>query len=189
MVAQQHCRCLNRQASSLQRHRRRHMLHHCLTAWASFTSRQRRAHHRAAHALTRMRLFKLQRVLLAWYYTTHNLKLHRLHVQLAERQGSLLQLHQQAQQAEQAVQDLQLERARLHQRLERVAEHAKVPAAVVSTDGLWRLWGVVHAQQMPDTACIHSIEDSCFRQANSQSAGATLLVLSLDLHNNKAPRV
>ncbi|KAL3153975.1 hypothetical protein ABBQ32_013531 [Trebouxia sp. C0010 RCD-2024] len=126
VVAQQHCSCLNRQASRLQRRRHRRMLHHCLTAWASYTLGQRRERHRAAHALTHMRLFKLQRVLLAWYYTTHNLKLHRLHVQLAERQGSLLQTHQQAQQAQQAVQDLQLERARLHQRLERVAEHAKV---------------------------------------------------------------
>ena len=76
-----------------------------------------------------MRVFKLQRVLLVWYYSTHNLKLHRLHVQLAERQGSLLLVHQQAQQAGKAVQDLQLERAQLHQRLERVAEHAKVQHA------------------------------------------------------------
>lgn len=77
-----------------------------------------------------MRLFKLQRVLLAWYYCVHNIKLHKLHVHLAERQGSLLQVHQQAHQGEKAVQDLQLERAQLHQRLERVAEHAKVPDAV-----------------------------------------------------------
>lgn len=73
-----------------------------------------------------MRLFRLQRVLRAWHCTTHKLKLHKLHVQLAERQGSLLEVHQQAQQAGKAVHDLQLERARLHQRLERVAEHAKV---------------------------------------------------------------
>ena len=82
-----------------------------------------------------MRLFKLQRVLLAWYHTTHNLKLHCLHVQLAERQASLLQVAQQAQQAEQAVQNLQLDRARLHQRLERVAEHAKVLAQLWAHQG------------------------------------------------------
>ncbi len=73
-----------------------------------------------------MRLFSLHRLLLAWYYCIHNLKLRRLHVQLADRQSSLLQVHQQAQEAGRAVQELQLERAQLHQRLERIADHAKV---------------------------------------------------------------
>lgn len=73
-----------------------------------------------------MRQFGLHRILLAWYYCIHNLKLRRLHVQLADRQSSLLETHRQAQQAGRAVQELQLERAQLHQRLERVADHAKV---------------------------------------------------------------
>ena len=130
--AQQHWQCLNRQAAVLQHRQQRNLLQHCLTSWACLAWTQRQAQHRAAGALSRVRLFKLKRVVLAWYYTTHNLKLHKLHVQLAERQGSLLQVHQQAQQAGKVVQDLQLERARLHQRLERVAEHAKVKPAVAA---------------------------------------------------------
>ena len=130
--AQLHWHYLNRQAAVLQHCHRRQLLQHCLTSWACLAWTQRQAQHRAARALSRMRLFKLQHVVLAWFTTTHNLKLHKLHVQLAERQGSLLQVHQQAKQAGKAVQDLQLERARLHQRLERVAEHAKVQTAAAS---------------------------------------------------------
>ena len=73
-----------------------------------------------------MCLFKTQRILLAWYYSVHNVKLVRLHVQLAERQSRLLDVHKQAQVAGRALQELQLERAQLHQRLERVADHAKI---------------------------------------------------------------
>ena len=133
--AQQHWQYLDRQAAVLQHRQQCHLLQHCLINWACLAWTQCQAQHRAARALSRMRLFKLQRVVLAWYYTTHNLKLHKLHVQLAERQASLLQVHQQAQQAGKAVQDLQLERAQLHQRLERVAEHAKVQAAVAAAAG------------------------------------------------------
>ena len=110
-----------------------------MTHWACLARTQQQAQHRAGRALTRMRLFKLQRVVLAWYYTTHNLKLHKLHVHLAERQASLLQVHQQAQQAGKAVQDLQLERARLHQQLERVAEHAKVQIAAAAAAALLKM--------------------------------------------------
>ena len=132
MQAQQHWQYLNRQAAVVRHRQQRHLLHLCLTSWACLAWTQRQAQHKAARALSRMRLYKLQRVVLAWYTTAHNLKLHKLHVHLAERQGSLLQMHQQAQQAGKAVQDLQLERARLHQRLERVAEHAKVQAAAAA---------------------------------------------------------
>ena len=95
-------------------------------SWACLVQTQQQQKRMAAHALSRMRMFRLQRVLLAWYYSIHNLKLHKLHVQLADRQGSLLQVHSQAREADKAVRDLQLERAQLHQRLERVAEHAKI---------------------------------------------------------------
>ena len=132
MQAQQHWQYLYRQAAILQHRQQCHLLQHCVNSWAWLAWTHRQAQLRAAGALSRMRLFKLQRVVLAWYYTTHNLKLHKLHVQLAERQRSLLQVHQQAQQAGKAVQDLQLERAMLHQRLERVAEHAKVQAAAAA---------------------------------------------------------
>ena len=91
-----------------------------------------------------MRQFGLHRILLAWYYCIHNFKLRRLHVQLADRQSSLLETHQQAQQAGRAVQELQLERAQLHQRLERVADHAKVQVGqlAVANDKMqeWQEW-------------------------------------------------
>ena len=126
MLIKQHHHYLSRQAARLQHRQSTHILRQCLTRWGGLVQRQQQEQRMGVHALGRMRMFRLQRVLLAWYYNIHNLKLHKLHVQLADRQGSLLQAHQQAREADKAVQDLQLERAQLHQRLERVAEHAKI---------------------------------------------------------------
>ena len=97
-----------------------------MCSWAHIAEMQRQAKHRAVRAQTRMRLFGLRRSLLAWYYCTRNLKLHRLHTQLADRQSTLLKLHAQAKEGGRTVHELQLERAQLHQRLGRVADHAKV---------------------------------------------------------------
>lgn len=117
---------MNRQALRLQHRNNRQILRLYLTSWACMIQRQQQEQRKAIHTLGRIRLFSVKRILLAWYYSVHNLKLHRLHVQLADRQGSLLQVHQQAQEANKAARELQLERAQLHQRLERVAEHAKI---------------------------------------------------------------
>ncbi|DBB06362.1 TPA: hypothetical protein ACH3X1_011930 [Trebouxia sp. C0004] len=122
----QHWRQLSRQADRLQQRHFRARLQQLLHTWKCTAKGQQQAKSRAVRAQNGMRHFGLHRILLAWYYCIHNLKLRRLHVQLADRQSSLLETHQQAQQAGRAVHELQLERAQLHHRLERVADHAKV---------------------------------------------------------------
>ena len=126
MITHQHWRYLDQQAASFKIRQHRHLLKQCVTQWAHLVQLRLQQRRIAARALRRMHQFHLQRLLLAWYYGIHNLKLHRLKVQLADRQATLLDVHQQARDASKEIQGLQLERAQLHQRLERVAEHAKV---------------------------------------------------------------
>ena len=126
----------------------RNRLQQILRSWTCTAQVQRQDKHRAVRAQDRMRLFGLHRTLLAWHHCIHNHKLRRLHLQLADRQSSLLEVHQQAQQAGRAVHELQLERAQLHQRLERVADHAKVQVGqlTVANDKMqeWRLRDTDH---------------------------------------------
>ena len=152
MRGQHHLRHLVRQANTLQQRQHHAELHAALTCWANHTRAQKQARQRAKHAQHGLGQFKLQRMLLAWYYCTHNAKLEQVHRQLAASQSLNGHLKQEARDAEKALAELQHERAALHRRLERVADHAKLQVHLY-----WILSRVITLQCQID---VHSRTDN-----------------------------
>lgn len=163
MRGQHHLRHLVRQANTLQQRQHHAELHAALTCWANHTRAQKQARQRAKLAQHGLGQFKLQRMLLAWYYCTHNAKLEQVHRQLAASQSLNGHLKQEARDAEKALVELQHERAALHRRLERVADHAKLQVhlywILIKSDhspmsnrrAQWHRQPFMHVQQ---TACL-----------------------------------
>ena len=126
MKGQHHLRHLVRQADTFQQRQHHAKLQLAFACWASHTRAQKQARQRAKRAQHGLGHFKLQRMLLAWYYCTHNAKLEQVHRQLAASQSLNGHLRQEARDAEKALAELQHEKAALHRRLGRVADHAKL---------------------------------------------------------------
>lgn len=96
------------------------------TCWASHSTAQKQARQHAKRAQHGLRQFKLHRALLGWQRCSQKAKLEQVHKQLAASNSLHGHLKQQSRDAEKALADLQEERAGLHRRLERVADHAKL---------------------------------------------------------------
>lgn len=120
---------LKRQASALHLRHRTGVLQSAFSRWVQLTQVHQQARQRAQHAQRGMLRFQLQRMLLGWYYCTHNAKLAQANSQLSLSCTRQAQLQEQAGTAQQALDELRLERAELHRRLERVADQAKLQVA------------------------------------------------------------
>ena len=129
MRGQRHWRHIKRQASILGLSHCTCLLTTAFSKWAQLVQAQQHARQRAQHAQHSMDSFHLRRILLAWYYCTHNAKLAQLHSQLQHSHGRQADLQQQADTAQHALDELRLDRAELHRRLERVADQAKLQVA------------------------------------------------------------
>lgn len=131
VTAQKHSRHLNRQANCLHVRQLQSLLLSTFTCWVSHLQVQKHSRQNAKRAQHGICQFKLRQALISWYRCTQTAKIAHLHRQLEASNSLHGHLKQQCGDAEQAVAELQEERAGLHRRLERVADHAKLQVAHV----------------------------------------------------------
>lgn len=131
VTAQKHSRHLDRQANCLRVRQLRSLLQSTFACWVGHLQVQKHSRQSARHAQHGIHQFKMRQALISWYRCTQTAKIAHLHRQLEASNSLHGHLKQQCGDAEQAVAELQEERAGLHRRLERVADHAKLQVAHV----------------------------------------------------------